>query len=40
VREKRNVQRVVVREQEGIGTIGRSSVRWEGTVVVDLTKKM
>jgi len=40
VREKGNVQRVVVRKQEGIRTTGRSSVRWQDTVVIDLRKKM
>lgn len=36
VREKRNVQRVVERKQEGKVTIGR----WEGTIVIDLRNKM
>jgi len=40
VREKRNVQSVVVRKQKGKGTIGRCSVRWEGTILIDLRNKM
>jgi len=39
-REKRNRQGVVVRKHEGIRTTGRSSVRWEDSIVIDLRKKM